>query len=60
MRRASADVTIMTDDVYEGVEEFSLDLFFAQQQSGFFVVPSIATVTIIDATSKYIMCQVSH
>ena len=49
MRRASAEVTIRTDNVYEGVEEFSLDLFFASPQSGFFVIPNITTVTILDA-----------
>ena len=47
-RRASAEVTIRTDNVYDGVEEFSLDLFFASPQTGFFVTPSIATVTILD------------
>ena len=61
MRRASAEVTIRTDNIYyEGVEEFSLDLFFASPQSGFFVIPNIATVTIIDTTSEYISCLVSH
>ena len=49
MRRASAQVTIRTDNVYEGVEEFSLDLSFTQPQTGFFVIPNIATVTILDA-----------
>ena len=49
MRRASAEVTIRTDNVYEGVEEFSLDLFFADPQARFFVIPNIATVTILDA-----------
>ena len=49
IRRASADVAIKTDNVYDGVEEFSLDLFFAAQQTGFFVMPNIATVTIYDA-----------
>ena len=48
-RRGSADVTIRTDNVYESVEEFSLDLFFASPQTGFFVIPNIATVTILDA-----------
>ena len=51
-RRASADVTIRTDDVYEGAEMFSLDLFFASPQTGFFVIPDIANVTIIDAISE--------
>ena len=60
MRRASAEVTIRTDNVYEGVEEFSLELFFATPQTGFFVIPNIATVTINDTTSEYIMCPVSH
>ena len=61
MRRASAEVTIRTDNVYfEGVEEFSLDLFFASPQTGFFVLPNITTVTINDTTSEYIMCLVSH
>ena len=60
MRRASAEVTIRTDDVYEGAEEFDLDLFFANPQAGFFVIPNIATVTITDTTSEYIMCPVSH
>ena len=49
MRRASADVTIRIDNVNEGAEEFSLELFFASPQSGFFVIPNIATVTILDA-----------
>ena len=60
MRRASAEVTIRIDDVYEGAEEFNLDLFFASPQSGFFVIPSVATVTITDITSEYIMCPVSQ
>ena len=60
IRRASAEVTIRTDNVYEGAEEFSLDLFFASSQTGFFVIPNIATVTITDTTSEYISCLVSH
>ena len=48
-RRASADVTIRTDNVYESVEEFSLDLFLASPQTGFFVTPNVYTVTILDA-----------
>ena len=49
MRRASAEVTIRTDNVNEGAEEFTLELFFAQPQSGFFVIPSIATVIVLDS-----------
>ena len=49
MRRASAEVTLRTDNVYEGVEEFRLELFFASPQTGFFVIPNIATVTVLDA-----------
>ena len=60
MSRASAEVTIRTDDKYEGVEEFSLDLFFAQQLSGFFVKPNNANVTIIETTSEYIPCPISE
>ena len=60
VRRASANVTIRTDNVYEGVEEFSLDLFFALPQAGFYVIPNIATVTIHDTTSEYIICLVSQ
>ena len=57
VRRASADVAIKTDNVYESVEEFSLDLFFASPQTGFFVMPNIATVTILDALiGKEIIC----
>ena len=48
-RRASAEVTIRTDNVYESVEEFNLDLSFTQPQTGFFVIPNIVTVTILDA-----------
>ena len=50
MRRASAEVTIRTDNLNEGVEEFSLELFLAQPQTGFFVIPSITTVTVLDST----------
>ena len=57
MRRASAEVTIRTDDKYEGVEEFSLELFFASPRTGFFVKPNIATVTIVETTSEYILCR---
>ena len=61
MKRASAEVTIRTDNVYyEGVEEFSLDLFFSSPQTGYFVIPNITTVTINDTTSEYIKCPVSH
>ena len=60
MRRASADVTIRTDNVYEGVEEFRLDLFFASPQTGFFVIPNIATVIINDTTSEYIFYPVTQ
>ena len=48
-RRASTDVTIRTDNVHESAEEFSLYLFFASPQTGFFVIPDIVTVTILDA-----------
>ena len=43
------DVTIKIDNVNEGAEEFSLELFFASPQSGFFVNPNIAMVTILDS-----------
>ena len=45
------DVTITIDNVNEGAEEFSLELFFASPQSGFFVNPNIAIVTISDANT---------
>ena len=60
MRRASAEVTIRPDNVYEDDEEFSLDLYFTQPQTGYFVIPNIATVTIKDATSEYILCPSSE
>ena len=47
-RRASADVKINIDSMYEGVEEFSLELYFASPQTGFFVSPNIATVTVLN------------
>ena len=49
MRTASADVTIKTDNVYERLEEFSLELHLASPQTRFFVMPNIASVTILDA-----------
>ena len=60
IKRASANVTIRTDNIYEGAEGFNLDLFFASPQAGFYVIPNIATVTINDTTSEYINCLVSH
>ena len=49
VRRASVNVTIRTDSESEGVEQFSLELSLASPQTGFFVRPNIATVTILDA-----------
>ena len=57
MRRASADVTIKTDNVYERLEEFSLELHLASPQARFFVMPNIASVIILDAM---IGEQISH
>ena len=49
-RTACVDVTIKTDDVRESAEDFSLNLFYVNPQTRFFVMPIIATVTILDAT----------
>ena len=43
------DVTIKRDNVNEGAEEFSLELFFASPRTRFFAIPNIATVTLLDA-----------
>ena len=59
MRRGNADVTINTDNVYEGTEEFNLVLTFAQPRRRFFVIPNITTVTINDTTGEYIICPYS-
>ena len=53
LRSACVDVTIRTDNVYEGVEDFSLDLFFDNAEIGFFVIPNVTTVTISDTTGSF-------
>ena len=54
-RQASAEIIIRTDDVYEGTEIFSLNLSLASPQSGVFVIPNIANLTIIDTTSEQLL-----
>ena len=51
-RSVCIDVTIHTDNMDEIAEKFSIELLFAEPSGGFFVVPNITTVTIVDTTGE--------
>ena len=56
-RRARVEVAINTDNVNEGTEEFSLNLFYIRPQNRFFVMPNIATVRILDTIGDGILSK---
>ena len=51
------EVTISTDNVNEGTEEYSLNLFYMSPQNFFFVMPNIATVRILDTKGDGILSK---
>ena len=53
-RSACIDVTIHTDNMDEIAEEFSIKLRYAMPSGGFFVIPDITTVTIMNITGSQV------
>ena len=51
-RSACIDVTIHTDNMDEIAEKFSIELLYAMPSGGFFVIPDMTTVTIVDITGE--------
>ena len=51
-RSACINITIHTNNMDEIAEKFSIELLYVMPLKGFFVIPDITTVTIVDITGE--------